>query len=81
MEPDLLQRQLALVETPDRGEQHASIRRDVLTYLEGVGLGASETAEFARDLLRLTEDNLRARMAERKWLQAQLRRQSRLPPR
>jgi hypothetical protein len=82
MEPDLLERQLALVERQiARGEQHATIRRDVLTYLEAAGLGSSETAEFARDLLRTTENNLRARIAERKRLRAQLQRQSTSPRR
>ena len=75
MEPDLLERQLALVERQiARAEQHVAIRRDIITYLEAVGRGRSETAEFARDVLRFTENNLRARMAERKRFQRQLHR-------
>jgi hypothetical protein len=82
MEPGLLERQLALVERQiARGEQHASIRRNILTYLDATGLSSSQTAEFARDLFRVTEKDLRTRHAERKRLKAQLRRQSRLASR
>ena len=72
---DLLEQQLARVERQiTKGELHATLQRDILSRLEAEGLGASETAEIARDLLCLTEHRLRAHTAERKRLQAQLRR-------
>jgi hypothetical protein len=75
MDTDLLEHRLALVERQIvDAERHVTLRRDVLIRLEADGLSASETAEQARDLLRQIEGKLRARTAERKWLQAQLRR-------
>ena len=69
----MLERRLALVERQiESGEQHAAMRRDSIDCLEAAGRGASETAERIRDHLRWTENNLRARIAERKWLRAQL---------
>jgi hypothetical protein len=75
MERDVVERRLALVERQiTQGEQHAAIRRSNLAGLEAAGRGASETADIIRDLLYWNERNLQTRIAERKWLWAQLRR-------
>ena len=76
MDTDVLNHRLALVERQIiDAEMHATLRRDVLAHLEEDGLGVSQTADNARDNLRRTEDNLRLYAAERKRIQAQLRRQ------
>ena len=78
MDTDVLNHQLALVERQIiDAEMHATLRRDVLARLEEDGLSASETADNARDNLRRTEDNLQLYAAERKRIQAQMRRQLR----
>ena len=72
---DVLEHRLMLVERQiANAERHVTLRRDNLARLEADRLGASETAGITRDLLRRIEESLRARYAERKWLQAQLRR-------
>ena len=75
MDTDLLEHRLVLVERQIAdAELHVTLRRDNLARLEADRLGASETAGITRDRLRRIEESLRARYAERKWLQAQLRR-------
>jgi len=74
MDTDLLEHRLVLVERQIAdAELHVTLRRDNLARLEADRLGASETAGITRDRLRRIEESLRARYAERKWLQAQLR--------
>ena len=71
----MLEHRLALVERQIvDAERHVTLRRDILTRLELDDLGASETAGTTRDLLRQIEESLRMHLAERKWLQAHLRR-------
>jgi hypothetical protein len=78
MDNDSLEHRLALVERQIvDAERHITLRRDILNGLDVNGLGASDTADAVRDLLRHMEDKLRAHTAERKRLQAQLRRQLR----
>jgi hypothetical protein len=75
MDIDLLEHRLALVERQIvDAEQHITLRGDNLARLEIDGLAASETAEIARDRLRQIENSLRRYTAERRQLQAQLRR-------
>jgi len=75
MDTDLLEHRLALVERQIvDAERHITLRRDNLTRLEIDGLAASETAEIARDRLRSMEASLLQYTAERRQLQAQLRR-------
>lgn len=75
MDADLLEHRLALVERQIvDAERHMTLRRDNLTRLEIDGLAASETAEIARERLQSMEGSLRRYTAERKQLQAQLRR-------
>jgi len=79
METDLLEHRLALVERQIvDAEQHITLRRDNLARLEADGLDASGTANIARDWLRGLEGRLRRYCAERKQIQAQLRRQLRV---
>jgi hypothetical protein len=75
MDNDFLQYRLTLVERQIvDAELHLTLRRDVLNRLEVEGLGASDTADGVRDMLRHMEDKLRAHTVERKQIQAQLRR-------
>ena len=75
MEPDLLERRLALVERQiGQEEQHAAMRRDCLAGLETAGRGTSDIAGEIRDHLHWTENKLRMHRAEREWLLGQLRR-------
>ena len=75
MDTDLLEHRLLLVERQIvDGEQHITLRRDILTRLEQDGLSASETASDARDNLQWRENRLRTHTVERRRLQAQLRR-------
>jgi len=72
---DVLEHRLMLVERQiANAERHVTQRRDNLARLEADRLGASETASVTRDLLRRIEESLRLHYAERKQLQAQLRR-------
>src|SRR5262249_13166683 len=75
MDTDVLEHRLVLVERQIAdAERQLTLRRDTLIRLELDSLGATETAGITRDRLRLTEERLRVHTAERKWLQAQLRR-------
>jgi hypothetical protein len=75
MDTDLLQHRLVLVERQIvDAERHITLRRDNLARLEMDGLATSETAEITRDRLRDMENSLRRYTAERKHLQATLRR-------
>jgi hypothetical protein len=75
MDTDVLEHRLVLLERQIAdAERHLTLRRDILTRLELDSLGASETADITRDRLRWTEERLRVHTAERKRLQAQLRR-------
>jgi hypothetical protein len=75
MDTDMLEHRLTLVERQIvDAEQHITLRRDTLARLELDGLGASETADGVRDMLRHMKDKLRAHTVERKQIQAQLRR-------
>ena len=75
MDTGMLEQRLALVERQIvDAERYVTLRRDNLIRLELDGLGRSPTAEIARDRLRQMEDKLRRHSAERKQLQAELRR-------
>ena len=71
----MLEHRLALVERQIvDAERHVTLRRDIILRLELDRLGTSPTAEIARDRLRHMEDRLRRHGAERRQLQAELRR-------
>ena len=73
----MLEHRLALVERQIvDAERHVTLRRDNLIRLELDGLSTSPTATIARDRLRQIQDKLRRYGAERKQLQAELRRAS-----
>jgi len=75
MDTDVLEYRLGLVERQIvDAERHVTLRRDNLVRLEADDLGASETANIARHRLRQIEEKLRRYNAERKHIQAQLRR-------
>ena len=75
MDTGMLEHRLALVERQIvDAERYVTLRRDNLIRLELDGLGSSPTAGIARDRLRQMEDKLRRHGAERKQLQAELRR-------
>ena len=74
MDRALLEQHLVLAERHIAGgEQCVARQREIIVRLERVGLGASETAIFARGLLRDMEATLSGARVERKRLQAQLR--------
>ena len=70
----MLQRRLAVARRHVAGgEQCVARQREIIVRLERAGLGASETASFARDLLHQFEVSLRREVAELTRLQAQSR--------
>jgi hypothetical protein len=74
MDRDLIERRLALLERRLSELEHVLNRQcGVVSGLEAVGRGRSETAEIARELLRTMELNFKRAIAERKWLRVQLR--------
>src|SRR5262249_61065761 len=59
MDTDILKHRLALVERQIIDEElHVTLRGDIVARLEADGLGASETADITRDLLRQIEKRL-----------------------
>lgn len=75
MDTGVLEHRLDLVERQIvDAERHVTLRRDIIIRLELDGLGTSQTAEIARDRLRHIEERLRRHGAERRQLQAELRR-------
>jgi hypothetical protein len=78
MDTKVLEHRLGLIERQIvDAERHVTLRSDNVARLEADGLGASGTANIARGRLRQIEDGLRRYNAERKQLQAQLRRELR----
>ena len=74
MDRDLLGRRLAVTERRvGQLKGHVDSQRGVIDALEAAGLGKTETAEIARELLGTMEQNLRREIAHRKWLHSQLR--------
>ena len=55
------------------GELHVVRQREIVGRLEAVGLGGSQTARIARDLLRQMEANLKSSVTERNRLRTMLR--------
>jgi hypothetical protein len=75
MDRSLIERLLA--DTEQRiadNERHISTQCDVIAALERAGLGNSETAETAREILQSMQRVLSARLRARKLLRVQLRR-------